>query len=474
VGFTKRHLEEVQARGWIDTESIVCSACVSDKALVAAVINHGGRDTCSFCGGESGSSTSAPLELVLELVVSGIHFEYEDPIEQSAYDSEDGYLVPTWDTWDLLEELEVSDRPDVLGAVARAVSRVLWCQRDPYAVTPTQALEWGWQSFRQFVKERRRYTFLVPDPTTADGAGSLAMNALPAAIASAVASAGLVTTLPPGSRWWRARVDADGQRFSHAQQIGAPPTAHARDNRMSPKGIGVFYGASMADGAVAEVAGYAIGSAMLSVGRFHVVDSIQVVDLREVPSVPSLFDRENRELRAPITFFRSFIEDISTPSPPADLQNCPIENILIVGRSCDLLTLNKFWTRPSVGVQKDLRVSDKIHQWGLGLWSGKAVATAPRRSVHRTALDPAVVSQGPHTITGRKLDRRNIDRGTTRHCQTACVDVHSHAGRRHHLDTAERPAILVLHRRRSADRLPDQRRGRAPARHAALQPTALG
>jgi hypothetical protein len=46
----------------------------------------------------------------------------------------------------------------------------------------------------------------------------------------------------------------------------------------------------------------------------------------------------------------------------ADPDSCPIQNILIVGRSCDMLALNKFWTRPCVAVQKDLRVSDKIQE----------------------------------------------------------------------------------------------------------------
>jgi hypothetical protein len=41
---------------------------------------------------------------------------------------------------------------------------------------------------------------------------------------------------------------------------------------------------------------------------------------------------------------------------------CPIQNIVIVGRSADLLTLNKFWTRASATVQKDLRVSEKIQE----------------------------------------------------------------------------------------------------------------
>lgn len=247
-------------------------------------------------------------------------FRVRRPIEQSAYDSEDGYLVPTWDTWELLGELEVTDRAEVLKAIAAAMPQGLWCQRNPYASTPTQALEWGWRAFRTFVKESRRYTFLVPDPTTADGAGALAMHSVPVAIACAVASSGLVATLAPGSKWWRARVDAGGGKFSAAKEIGTRPAAHARDNRMSPKGIGAFYGTSTLHGAVMEVAGYADPTATLSVGQFELIDSIRVVDLREVAPVPSLFDPKMRARRAPITVLQSFVEDISTPSSPTDFQ----------------------------------------------------------------------------------------------------------------------------------------------------------
>lgn len=90
---------------------------------------------------------------------------------------------------------------------------------------------------------------------------------------------------------------------------------------MSPKGIGVFYGASTLDGAVTEVAGYAGTTATLSVGRFELVDAIRVVDLREVDPVPSLFDPEKRNLRAPIAFLHSFVRDISTPAEPGDVQD---------------------------------------------------------------------------------------------------------------------------------------------------------
>lgn len=90
---------------------------------------------------------------------------------------------------------------------------------------------------------------------------------------------------------------------------------------MSPKGIGAFYGASTLDGAVLEVAGYADPPATLSVGRFELIQSIRVVDLREVARVPSLFDPKMRLLRGPIIFLQSFVEDISTPSSPTDHQN---------------------------------------------------------------------------------------------------------------------------------------------------------
>src|SRR5262245_12963994 len=75
------------------------------------------------------------------------------------------------------------------------------------------------------------------------------------------------------------------------------------------------------NGAIMEVAGYADPAAMLSLRQFELVQSIRVVDLREVAPVPSLFDPRMRTLRAPITFLRSFVEDISTPSSPTDYQN---------------------------------------------------------------------------------------------------------------------------------------------------------
>jgi hypothetical protein len=296
---------------------------VSDEALVAAILEAGGDEICTYCSEEPAlSAASAPIELVLELLVDGLRHEYEDPSEQVAYESAGGgYLLPVYDTRDLIYDLDVSERTDVLEDVIGAIRQGLWCQRDPYAATPTQALKWGWEGFREFVKHRRRYTFLVHDDSTTDGAGAIPMHSVPASVAEAVSAAGLTKTLAATSQWWRARVHAPGLTYSSAADIGTPPDAVARDNRMTPKGIGAFYGASTSAGARAEVAGYAQSGDEASLGRFATTAPLVVVDLRELPAVPSLFDPNRRHLRPPIRFLYDFVADVTKIADPSDVQN---------------------------------------------------------------------------------------------------------------------------------------------------------
>lgn len=188
----------------------------------------------------------------------------------------------------------------------------------PYAATPAEALKWGWEAFRKFVKHRRRFTFLATDHSTADGAGMLPM---PAAVADAVEEVGLVKELPMGTDWWRIRPHPSSETYSSAADLGTPPDAVARDNRMSPKGIGAFYGASTATGARAEVAGYADPAHDCSIGKFVTTVPLAVVDLRDLPDYPSLFDPDRRHLRAPIEFLYGFVKEATEVADPTDKYN---------------------------------------------------------------------------------------------------------------------------------------------------------
>lgn len=320
MGMVQRYMEEVEARGWADVDTIICSQCVVDAALVDAVRQHGGTEVCNYCEeAPSGPEASAPFEVVLELVVDGLKLEYEDPVEGMAWDG--GYVGTVHDTWDLLWELEITEREDVHLALNDAIVTEQWCQRDPYAATPTEALTWGWEAFRKFVKHRRRFTFLARDDSTADGAGMIPMYAMPAQIADAVTEAGLVKELPVGSEWWRIRPHPPTETWSLATDLGTPPDSVAKDNRMTPKGIGAFYGASTLAGARAEVKGYADVSHNGSFGMLTTTTAMTVVDLRDLPGVPSLFDAERRHLRASIEFLYGFVHDATQVADPSDWQN---------------------------------------------------------------------------------------------------------------------------------------------------------
>lgn len=383
MGMAKRYMEEVDARGWSDVGTTICSSCVVDDALVAAIQHHGGTDPCDYCEeAPEEPVASAPIELVLELVVDGMKLEYEDPVEGMAW--EGGYVGVVHDTWDLLWELEITERDDVHEALHSAIVTDQWCQRDPYAATPAQALAWGWEEFRQFVKHQRRFTFLTTDHSTADGAGMIPMHAMPSAIADVVDEVGLVTDLPVDTVWWRIRPHPHTESYSSAADLGTPPDSVARDNRMTPKGIGAFYGASTAAGARAEVAGYADPAHDGSIGKFSTTAPLTVVDLRDLPDYPSLFDADRRHLRAPIEFLYGFVKDATEVADPTDKQNLDYVPTQVVAETFryDLPVDGILWKS-----SKDPSVTSCV----LFISSTEVTAQGSETTSTRLVLDPATV-----------------------------------------------------------------------------------
>ena len=166
-----------------------------------------------------------------------------------------------------------------------------------------------------------RSSFLTRDDSTADGAGAIPMHGIPAAVVEAVDDTGMITAFDAGTTWWRARVHNPGESYIAAKDIGTPADKYARDNRMSPQGIGAFYGASTLVGARAEVAGYAAAPVEATIGAFTQLTDLALVDLRDLPDVPSLFDANRRHLRGMLIFMRDFITDVTKVADPSDTAN---------------------------------------------------------------------------------------------------------------------------------------------------------
>lgn len=90
---------------------------------------------------------------------------------------------------------------------------------------------------------------------------------------------------------------------------------------MSPKGIGAFYGASTPVVSRQELPGYSFPEEEGSLGFVNTTVPLSVVDLRELPEAPSLFDAKRRHLRRQIRFLHGFVEDLTQVADATDHQN---------------------------------------------------------------------------------------------------------------------------------------------------------
>jgi hypothetical protein len=323
MGMAKQWMMEQHEQGWYSGDGFVCRDCVLDKALATTIDANVAETACDYCGATSDEPIAADIDVLLEAFATGLYFEYEDPVNQVAYDSaEGGYQMDLSTTLDLAIEHEVTENEKVLDALAFCIEHD-WVQRDPYALTPHEALAWGWNDFRDYVMHSRRFTFLVPNDERAKrrGHGEIPLEDMLASLASAITDAQLAKQVPAGTSYWRARPHRKTESFSTAKELGSPPSAAARTNRMTPAGISGFYGASTKKVAVDEVLGYAEADSVLTVARFETSKPMTVVDLVDLPAVPSLFDPDNRHRRAATQFLRDFAADVAKISNPDDQQH---------------------------------------------------------------------------------------------------------------------------------------------------------
>ncbi len=246
------------------------------------------------------------------LMASWVDWNHPDT-EGIAYESaEGGYQADVVDTYEVLYDCEVSENEDVVEAIVDAVVTDGWVEREFYRGSDSDRLSWGWDSFKDAIKHRNRYFFLE---------GGLYDDMPPAKMLVEIAEVirqrpgdmDLIRRIPADVTVYRIRID--DVPHANAAAIGSPPPRFAlKSNRMSPAGIPMFYGALDVDTAIAETREPPndVGKTM-SIGTFRPVRELAVLDLAELPDIPSIFDEARRELIQPLRFLHPFADDISRP-----------------------------------------------------------------------------------------------------------------------------------------------------------------
>jgi hypothetical protein len=328
MGFAKRQWEEERARPYSLSDKSVCVRCFDDYAIKNFIKTIVSAKECSFCGLRNRrKNIAAPGNAVLEFILRGINSEYGDVDEEAVpYDGEEGeYMVPVFDIYDILHEQQtgISSNEDVLDWIVNSVSDGLqWCQRDPVALSPEDGLVAGWEDFCEAVKHKTRYLFFEAPRQALGGLPEVAEEPyyvhpsdLLEQLAELVNRVELIRNVPAGTPIFRARSHNDGIEFRKPEELGPPTEELAKAGRMNAAGIVVFYGALEEVTSIAETAR---GSPSVSIGTFELVKSAAVLDLTNLPRIPSIFDIARIDLRVPLRFLRRFCADVSEPIVPDD------------------------------------------------------------------------------------------------------------------------------------------------------------
>ncbi|WP_234729385.1 HEPN-associated N-terminal domain-containing protein [Acidocella facilis] len=294
----------------------VCDDCFDDPFIKEFIRNNAASRVCSYTGKKSRvKDIAAPVDLVIQLIYDGISRHYGEAwASGSSWDKEDErYINETWDTDDLLQEYvelagdasgELYD--DILGAFPYQD----WSRDDPWGATEAEILQWGWNRFVDTVRYQRRFFFTRGDKERERDREEIGLGALLEIFGKRCASNGLLKTIPAGTQMIRCRARSKrSQRFSGAREMGPPPKELAAQNRMSPAGIPMFYGADDKATAIAETPDLASRYAL---AKFRTLRPMTLLDLSEVKPV-SIFDDHDYADYEWSLFMRGFLADFTKP-----------------------------------------------------------------------------------------------------------------------------------------------------------------
>lgn len=303
-------------------EKPVCAACIEDHALQEVVAQHAEHTTCAYCGKTGKRPIAAALDEVTLHMANCIGRVYCDPAETLPYESrEGGYQGTVYELYELFEEIgfDVSN-DDLRDDIYSSFDQDYWSETDWLVLDPGERLAHGWKTFSEAVKHQRRFTFWSmgdphAHPVYDDHPDNMPVGQMLDKIAEIVGETGILLEIPTDTPLWRIRVHESSIRLNRDSDLGAPPRGCANQpNRMSPAGISMFYGSEDFETAVAETVDPCRAAGKRVTGAsFYPMRPLQILDLFDLPPVPSFFDDTAFDLRYTLIFLHAFARNVSQP-----------------------------------------------------------------------------------------------------------------------------------------------------------------
>lgn len=312
----------------------ICDAHVDDPVLKGAIVDYSTETTCSFCDreGTEDAPVAAPFEDFMDAFMVGVHHRYARAADEGVIFEEGDFVGTTYGSEEVAEEiLEEAfvkgikkEDVDLLEAVQAAMEPDAWVSHGWQWPTYDENLTDSWDRFKDLVKHRTRFLFMVwhlDDGEPSTNRYTMLGEMAPAAFFEFLARLlldlpGVYRVVPAGTAIYRGRMfkTYPPREKLTAETLGSPPVREAAANRMSPAGISMFYGASDAATAVAEIGAHS-PHVYAAVGKFVAARDLQVIDLSHVPAGPSIFDADEKAQKrySSLLFLRRFLDDLTLP-----------------------------------------------------------------------------------------------------------------------------------------------------------------
>jgi len=316
MGQAKKHYEQ---RLWdesqLENDKYVCNDHINDDAIRTFIIEYSEKGICSYC---SRKTQVALVKDVIKFIKGGIFHFYGDANDEGvSYESEEGgyYGAATYDTDEMLEDAGLEVDNDLLRKdIFHAFGYNTWCDKDPYADRENVELSYNWKEFKQVVKHRSRYVFLGSKQFQT-GTKSLPVDEILNDIGRRIDDLDLFKWLCPGTILYRCRQHSIAEVLTSAKQLTSPPDDKAIfPNRMSPAGISMFYCAFDKRTCHLETVDPSnISKEKVTTGVFKNKKQLYLLDLTNLPELPSIFDPKRRKHYYSIVFLHDFVRDLTQP-----------------------------------------------------------------------------------------------------------------------------------------------------------------
>ena len=296
----------------------VCARCIEEKWLVSYIGANASENECDYCERKSKHKIAVPLHELTPHVIERIECLFENPANSVGYDSsEGGYQLSTTDSYDVLEDVGLGvDNDELRQDLVEVLPNYEWVRRHPYSLPEEDALRLSWEEFSRLVKHRVRYLLFSPEQQEHDQEGVSPGDMLNE-IGDLFAQHGLVSTLEAGTHLFRVRIHKPSEAPANTcAALGPPPIESATfSNRMSPAGISMFYVAL--DEATARAETYVRHDgkpAVATIATFELIEDLMILNLAELPDIPSVFADDEANLERPaILFLHEFVADLTQP-----------------------------------------------------------------------------------------------------------------------------------------------------------------